>query len=267
MKSSEFKRLFFGFEVVAPWPTQFPHGRLLEEPDRHFTLIFLGNTDYTKLSNALPAFPTPPFIIGPTGQFDQCQFLPAQYPRLVAWHIDWLEECSLFDTYYSSCIDWLKAQGFVPHERGSLLPHVTLCRAPFNLKQWKKNFSKLPLIISSLHLYESLGHSKYASCWKYPFICPFEEVDHTADIAFLIHGENLRQLHKNAFVALAFKFPPFLDFYSTPPQINSLEDIIIHLNHAIALADGTIGCPFKAVSYHGEIIEKEYFTWEMIVDV
>ena len=36
------KRLFFGFEVKAPWPQGLPKGRILKEDQRHITIAFLG---------------------------------------------------------------------------------------------------------------------------------------------------------------------------------------------------------------------------------
>ena len=40
MVENESKRLFFGFEVDAPWPS-LPEGRMIKEKDRHVTVAFL----------------------------------------------------------------------------------------------------------------------------------------------------------------------------------------------------------------------------------
>ena len=66
------KKLFFGFEVCAPWPEELPQGRVLEKENRHMTFAFLGQTDYPRLMDKLPSLPYPPFKVGLSGQFDQC---------------------------------------------------------------------------------------------------------------------------------------------------------------------------------------------------
>jgi RNA 2',3'-cyclic 3'-phosphodiesterase len=43
------KRLFFAFEVDAPWPEALPSGRILEPSCRHMTLAFLGNIPFAPL--------------------------------------------------------------------------------------------------------------------------------------------------------------------------------------------------------------------------
>jgi len=53
----------------------------------------------------------------------------------------------------------------------------------------------------------------------------------------------------------------YFDF--TP--ISDLNEIVYALNAMIARADSEIGCPFKAVSFHGT--ENQTNEWEMIVDV
>jgi 2'-5' RNA ligase len=264
---AEQKRLFFGFEVSAPWPIELPHGKLLKEADRHMTLAFLGQMDYSSLMDKISLLPPLPFKVGLSGQFDKCLFLPEKHPHVVAWHMDWLGEEALINAYHQHFVQWLKNEGF-NHDTRELMPHMTLCRTPFNVKQWEKSFLKLPFFLKNLHLYESLGHSNYSSCWSYPCLPSFEEIDHTADIAFLIHGEHLAQLHKNALIALAFKFPLLLEFHPSNKDFNSLDEIIISLNAVVAKADEAFGCPFKAISFHGEMKENENcLSWEMIVDV
>lgn len=265
----ELMRLFFGVEIITPWPEELPEGRVLEEKDRHMTLAFLGEVDYQKLEKELSSFPKPDFKLGFVGQFDRCQFLPERRPRVVAWHIDLFDQAQRFLSFQHALVDWLKGLGYeIKEHKGGFLPHVTICRYPFVVNDWKKVFSELPVIVKDIHLFESLGHSKYRSCWKYPLLAPFDEIDHTADIAFTVRGENLKQLHLNAQVALAFYFPPLLSYFSGIIDIEKLDDIIIDLNNIISRADQDIGCPYKAVSFHGDIQEEDHLLkWEMIIDV
>jgi 2'-5' RNA ligase len=269
--STEDKRLFFGLEAIAPWPHELPSGRLLKENQRHLTLAFLGKTHFPSLSTLLPSFPTPSFKVGLVGQFDKCLLLPKKHLHVVAWHVDWLENDHNVRHFQKTLVNWLLENGFVPanHER-DFLPHVTLSRKPFVSKEWTESFTKLPVIVKDIHLYESLGHSNYESRWHYPIKAPFEEIEHTADIAFRIRGENFTQLHQHALVALAFKYPPLLSYFSKIQENKemNLEDIIIKLNTIIGRADSEIGCPFKAVSFHDKLIKEEnLLIWEMIVDV
>jgi len=263
------KRLFFGMEVTAPWPAKLPHGRLLDEAHRHMTLAFLGDIDFSKLSPLLNDFPLPPFQIGLVGLFDQCLFLPKRHPHVVAWHIHWLDDASPMSAYQKTCAEWLQERSFDPHVRGEFLPHVTICRAPFDEKKWRKAFTPLPVIIQSIHLYESIGKLQYVPIWSHDLRSPFEEIEHTADVAFKILGENFQQLHHHAEIALAFKFPELLPYLSEAKKEEDIDDIIIALNRIVTQADSEIGCPFKAVSFHGGVTQKPDNTleWEMIIDV
>lgn len=265
---TEQKRLFFGLEAHAPWPEQLPQGRVLDEPQRHLTLAFLGNSDYTQLKEALSTFPTPPFKVGFVGKFDQCLFLPPRHPRVVAWHVDFLEQPSVLVQFYETFIHWLQEKGFSPDTRHSFTPHVTLARAPFNERVWKKKFFSLPLYLKDLHLYESKGNLNYESLWSFPLIAPFEEISHTADVAYWVSGENFDQLYRHAQVALAYSFPEILPFLKKQNGISNLDDVIISLNELVAYVDQEISCPFKAVSFHSHLeIRDNILYWEMIIDV
>jgi 2'-5' RNA ligase len=265
----EFKRMFFALEIAAPWPSELPEGRLIDEPLRHLTLAFLGKIDFRKLSTLLPTIPLPSFKVGFAGIFDECLFLPKRHPRVVAWHVDWLDDIASLTHYHETLLHWLQEHELLQDGRSDLLPHVTLARAPFLPRQWKKAFTSLPLITMGIHLYESYPHSKYQSCWHHALKPPFEEIEHIADIAFHIFGETLPQIYRHAQTALAFKFPVLLPYLRRSNNEQSLEEIVIRLNEAIAHADGDIGCPFKAVSFHGELrqCENQVLMWEMIVDV
>lgn len=261
-------RLFFGMEVSAPWPLKFPPGRLLEERNRHLTVAFLGNTAVAQLLEHLKNFPSPGFEIGWVGKFDACLSLPEKHPNVVAWHVQWLENAGAFTEFRADFCAWLKQLGYMEGEKKSDLLHVTLCRKPFQFSDWLQAFHELPLMVTHLNLYESLGNSQYEVRWQYPLLPPFIEIEHTADLAFHIYGVNFPQLYSHAVIALAFKCPALLSYLSSQVKIANIDDVIIQLNKLIAKVDGEIGSPFKAISYHDLIVEEgNKLKWEMIVDV
>lgn len=260
------KRLFIGMEVKAPWPEQWPEGRVLLEKDRHLTLAFLGEVSLEKLLPLLNDFPKPSFEMGIGGVFDRPLFLPHRMARVAAWRIQFLEKEEQFLSFQKNLSIWLKGNEFPVKEKGEFLPHVTIARAPFKKEEWKKSFESIPLYLKNIHLYESLGSSKYEILWSCPTRVPFEEIEHTADIAFLVTGCDLSQLYLHAQLALSFHFPPFISFFDLK-EVHSWEEIVSGLNERIFLADAKIGCPFKAVSFHGAIERREFLEWEMIVDV
>jgi 2'-5' RNA ligase len=258
------KRLFFGAEVQAPWPDTFPPGRLLAPQCRHLTLAFLGNIEYAPLEQRLVEIPTPTFKVGQTGYFDRCLLLPPQHSRVVAWHVNWFESEIL--SFQQQLAMWLRQEGYSIEER-PFLSHVTLARSPFDTVAWSNAFVPLPMMTTGIHLYESLGNSTYKPIWTLPLVAPIEELDHTTDIAFRLSASSLSTLQLHAQVALAFKFSPLLNYFPTNSDSDSLEDIVIALNDMIANADSEQRCPFKAVSFCGDIVEKgDLLQWEMIVD-
>lgn len=261
------KRLFFGIEVHAPWPQTFPEGRMIEESQRHFTLSFLGQIEYEPLHQILDSNPIKAEKIGSCGYFDKCLPLPPSRPNVVAWHATCQRTSSLF-TQQKRLDEWLAEHHYSLDNR-PWLPHLTLCRKPFHINDWIKAFSPLPFYTSTIHLYESQGNLSYIPLWSHPLQIPFEEISHTADLAFFVYGESLDALYYNAFTALAFTQPSLLNAFQAISSIRSIDDIVMGLNQSIGLADRTIGSAFKAVSFHGDIIrlENELLKWEMIVDV
>ncbi len=263
------KRVFFAMQVAAPWPDELPNGRMLDPSHRHLTLAFLGETDFPKLQAILPEFPPPPFKVGFAGRFDQCLFLPPRRAHVVAWHVTWLEDAAAILPYQKDLIAWLQLNDFNPDNRREFLPHVTICRQPFNPRAWEKQFKPLPMIVTDIHLYESIGGLRYEPVWSYPLKHPFEEFEHTADIAFRIRGASLEHIYRHAHVALAFKCPEMMSYLPQTLPLQNLDDVIMALNEAIARTDQNVGCPYKAVSFHGDIVQEEdgTYLWEMIVDV
>lgn len=260
-------RLFFAFSVKAPWPESFPEGRILKEENRHVTLVFLGDKKKEEVIPFTEKMPTP--SMGMVGKCDELLFLPKKECRVAAWHIDWLGDDEKIKEYQNKLVQFLVENGTeIPEKKRSFLSHVTIARKPISQKDWKKDFEPVPCMIDAIHLYKSLGNSAYESLWKKDLILPFEEFEHTADIAFTIKGEDIYQLHKHAFIALAFAFPPFISFYEKKQNIESVDDIVMHLNELIFKADSKIGAPFKAVSFHGKKEKKDnLYQWELIVDV
>ena len=200
------------------------------------TVKFLGNILETEIPELIP-----PFELGKVGVFDEVVFLPKDHPNVVAWKVH---------LYDSELTDWL----------GPFLPHVTVCRQPFNEGEWLTHFRKLPVVFNAFHLYESVGNLNYISIRSIAFEPPFIPIEHTADYAYLIRGKSENELYLNALIALAFEFPSFAPYIQ---PCKSIKEI----NQCIARADIEMGCPFKAVSYHGEVVAGKYLEWEMIVDV
>lgn len=266
MDAEQEKRLFFGLEISCPWPDHYPDGRMIAEGDRHATLAFLGNHPLNKILTLSEEMPKPPFPLGPVGKFDKCLFIPKEsHPRVAAWHFILMEKRDEIEKYQKSLQDFLNGKGF--DLKGDFLPHVTLARKPFDKKEWKEAFVPLPFFIKALHLYESVGNLRYERRYTHALEDPFEEIAHVADIAYLVKAKTMLQLHLHAKIALAFKFPPLLSYFSENVE-DSLDRIVEDLNELVRKADSEIGCAFKAVSYGGEIKEEEGFlTWEMIVDV
>jgi RNA 2',3'-cyclic 3'-phosphodiesterase len=243
---------FLGLEVIAPWPTDMPEGRIIAEESRHATLVFFGDQEVDT-----DAIPLPPFRLGLVGQFVKPLFLS----RVVAWEPDFFEKKEeLFD--YQTQLTAL----FGGDER-RWLPHVTLARSPFDPQEWKKSFFSLPAVFQAIHLYESQGNLEYEKIWSYPLLPPFEEIPHTADVAYKVRGEDFGTLYLHALTAIAFEFPPILA-YRQNRDFGNLNEVIAALGTALSLADAEWGAPLKAVSYHGEARNKNgILEWEMIVDV
>jgi RNA 2',3'-cyclic 3'-phosphodiesterase len=260
------KRLFLGLDAAAPWPESFPGGRLIDEENRHFTFIFIGEERVERLLNLIQDIPKPPFLVGPAGIFDACLPLPPRHPHLIAWKADFGKKHALLQKYQTDVSLWLKDLGLEIKAEREYLPHVTLCRHPKHIKEWKEAFKPLPVQSANLHLFESLPLSKYRSLWHLSLQPPFVELPHTADLAYQVWAEGLDELLWNAWIALAAHCPDLLRFAPNPCE--NLDDIIIELNSVLSRADADCGTPFKAVSFHGELIQKgPLLEWEMIIDV
>ncbi len=267
---SKQKRLFFGLEVLSAWPESWPRGKIIEPAFRHMTIAFLGNCDYPSLQELLQDIPKPECYLGLSGVLDTCLFLPEKSPHVVCFHMQFFALQKLM-FYREMLRNWLREHTFLPKEmqREEFLPHMTIARGDFEKNAWEKMFIKLPFVTKNIHLYESLGNSQYRSLWEIPIVLPMEEKPHMADLAFIIRGENSLEMHQNALIALAFHFPPLISYFPTEFLPDNLDLIIFSLNQTIAKADTEIGCPFKAVSFHGEIKKtpEGFLEWEMIVDV
>ncbi len=156
--NKEIKRLFFGFEALAPWPEKLPPGRILEASNRHATFAFLGDIHYPSLEQILPSLPLPPFRVGKVGCFCKCLFLPPRHPNVAAWEVEFYEERELLENYNRYLVQWLRDNQIpVKEHSGSFLPHVTICRQPKQLAIWKESFQQLPVIFKNFQLYGKHG--------------------------------------------------------------------------------------------------------------
>ncbi len=252
-------RLFIALEVRANWPEELPHGRLIHEDERHMTLAFLGEKDLKKTVDELKELDISELTIGPTGIFDKCLRLH----NTLCWHVDILTQK---EPLYN--LQQVLTRHFVPDETRDFLPHVTVARKPFDTQQWQSAFTAQPMYGFRIHLYESMGNLTYLPRYTKELLAPFEEKEHTADIAYIVRGHTVTDLYRNAAIALSCTYAPFVQFIERDTH-STLNDVIRSLNKMIALADSAHGAPIKAVSYHGDILEREdnVLEWEMIVDV
>jgi 2'-5' RNA ligase len=267
MDIEDSRRLFFGAQAEAPWSKSYPPARLIPEETRHLTLAFLGDGPFSKLKSLLPFAPRPIFAIGPAGIASEVVFLPPDVARVAAFTCNWLHSPEALCNYQKELSDWLTAQGYSLDKR-PFFPHITVARAPLDKAEWKRQFSPLPFFIKAIHLYQSMGNLHYKSLWSHFLLSPFEEFEHTADIAFHVRGMAIEEIHGHAQLALAFHFPPLVRFF-TSERARNFEEMVISLNELIGIADAELGCPFKAVSFHGAIKQdaQKILNWEMIVDV
>lgn len=263
----DIRRLFFAAEVEAPWPKDYPPARMIPEETRHITLAFLGETAFPKIKELLGSIPLPSFRIGPVGVGSKLVFLPPEKKHVAALSVAWADGEGKLESYQEKLADWLYKHGY-PKDKRPFFSHVTIARAPLDPIDWQEHFYSLPLFIKAIRLYQTVECLQYKTLWESPLLSPFEELEHTADIAFLVRGATPQELHRHAQIALAFKHPSLINFFSTHMQ-NTVEEIVIALNEMIGKADAEDGCPFKAVSFHGNIYEdaNHLLNWEMIVDV
>jgi len=270
----DLKRFFFGFEIFTLWPELPKEKKMIDEKNRHITLLFLGEYNVKEIEKYLRGLPKLDLKVALAGYFDKCLFLPKRQPRLVAFSVDFFEKNKHVEKFQNKLVDFFKNKNFEIKQKNNFLPHVTICRNHFDMQKWQESFKPFPLYIKSINLYESLGNSEYKTIWKKDFLKPFDEISHTADIAFIIRGESYKDLLYNSFIALSFKS---LDFFSYHKHlldghlldVFSIDDVIINLNEIITKAeiDGK-HIPFKAVSFHSDIEKKDdILSWEMIVDV
>lgn len=255
------KRLFFGFETHSPWPETLPDSRTLKANDRHLTVLFLGNVSYKKIRSLILKMPKPSFRVGPVGIFDACLCLPKRHPHVVTWHIDPFGEDPIAD-YHDTLISFFRAEGYEVDER-EFLKHVTLGRAPFALKKWKKSFYPLPLYFHHFHLYESLQGLHYEPIWTHDIYPPFKEVK--KDL-FLLYGESFQQIFLNAQIALAFKCPELLPFLDPQYKVRNLHDGGIRIRSILQRADREVGIPIKDAKFPDSgTQEKGVLNWELEV--
>lgn len=252
------KRLFFAAPVQAAWPEDLPQGRILDEKVRHITIAFLGLVPVPGLAE----IPDIRFTFAPAGFCRKWALLK----HVAAAEPEWLTGKDSFFRFHDELKSWLLSKDY-PVDPRPFYPHITAARTPLDRKTWEKTPCRVPFFLSGIYLYESLGNHTYVPLWGQKLIPPFEEIEHTADIAFNLQAPDLKSLFAHAQLALAFKFPQLVSYMQTQ-EIASLDELISRLNGMIAEADRAVGCPFKAVSYYGHLTkQQDGVKWTMIVDV
>ena len=199
MTKLETKRIFFGFEVFAPWPEELPEGRVLESQNRHLTVAFLGSVELEKIQELTDTLPKPAFPMAPSGMFNQCLFLPKGRENVVAWNIKFISGEEEFIAYEKTLSDFLLEKKWI--RKADFLPHVTLSRKPFDREKWEQEFEPLPCYLKNFHLYESVGNLEYRPIWSLVIPPPLEEILHTADRGFILYGKNIQDLFLHAQVS------------------------------------------------------------------
>lgn len=215
------------------------------------TLVFLGNEE-------IHDFIEPDWTLPPLGILERWIFLPEETPRVVAGVPIFLEGEDELLAYQKKLAGHLKEP---------FTPHVSVSRGPFDRQAWEKFPCQIPFFVSGVALYKSLGYSKYEILFEKKSLAPFEEIEHTADIAYKIRGENFTQLALHATLALACKYPAFTKYLKKVPQMHSVSEIVKLLNQWIAEIDISEGINLKAVSYHAAMSDNKILEWTMVVDV
>jgi RNA 2',3'-cyclic 3'-phosphodiesterase len=261
------KRLFFAAEMTAAWPATLPKGRLLAEEFRHMTLAFLGSVNQELMMSKMNDLPLPAWNVGPCGLLDRWMFLPEKTARVVAAHPLFLSGEELFLSYQKELSHYLFDQKLLKSSDPSFLPHASVSRDPFDRAKWMQLPCLIPFFIRGVALFKSLGHSSYELLWHKESLPPFQEIEHTADLAYIIYGKEFSDLALHAVLALAFSFPAFSKYIGSIPPCSSIQEIVTLLNKWTSEIDMQEGIGLKGISYHAAVEKKDLLQWTMIVDV
>lgn len=204
--------------------------------------------------------------MGLTGYFDKCLFLPELRPHVVSWHAHLWQDQQV-QKYHQSVVDWLRQHRYAAESRLQL-PHVTIARSPFQQQEWEEAFTPLTIMLSAIHLYESVGNLTYLPLWSHLLALPFEEFGHSIGIVFKIKAESIVEWYQHAFMALAFKYPFLLKYHREISNDANFNDVIDALNGVITDCNSVTRCPVKSVSFHGDLRnENGVLQRDMFVDV
>lgn len=260
-------RVFIGFQVDAPWPAKLPNGGHIHPGERHMTLAFLGDVDLDSLLSHLPEFPLPPLTMGFVGHFSETLFLPPKHPSVVAWHADLEEKHREISEYQLQVSDWLKLRGFPPAgEHRVWLPHVSICRTPFDKHEWEQVFEKYPFTCSKIHLYESVGNLRYESRWIYSLFPPFEQIKNSEGLVYTIRGKSLDEVYKHTQAALTFLDTHFLSAFDERAQPKNIEQMERSFNDSLRRVNAKWGSSVKSLrSIEGDKENQGYLEWKIEV--
>lgn len=234
------RRLFFGFEVDTPDQIALAAGKLLAKKDRHITLAFLGEVDLEILLTHLNHFPKPDFTDGFMGIFSEVLFLPPPHPTSVAYKATFPGKERSIRMFQQRLVNWLKVLGFPPDEpEREWLPHVTFARKPFEFSPWRDAFQSCPFAVSKLHLYESMGDTKYEPRWTYSFKPVYE--------ATIVRGRIFTEWFFHMKAALSMRHPQLWEFFQDSSEPRSHREAYQMINRGIAAANAKHGLGINAL--------------------
>lgn len=250
-------RLFFGFEVETPDLDLAP-GKYLAKKDRHITLAFLGEVDLNTILAHLNHLPKPDFTDGFMGIFTEVLFFPPSHPTSAVYKATFPKKERSIRMFQQRLVDWLKILGLPPTDpEREWLPHVTFARKPFDPKQWREAFHSCPFSVSKLHLYESMGDSKYEPRWTYALNPVYDQTK--------VRGKDFQEWLFHIQAALSMRHPKLWEFFQDTSEPRSHREAYQMINKGIAAANAKYGMGIPALVIGEDLISADATNIETIL--